>query len=185
MHEEIMNFCKGVRLLSPAHFKNTKVLEIGSVIVNGSVRQLFENCEYTGIDVAPGEGVDKVCVAHEFPEPDNSFDTIISTQALEHDMYYQHTLRKAVKLLKSGGLLIISCATGSSWEHGTPQHGPDDSLTATLQGAWSTYYRNISSEDLCTALGDPDLIFEEWNVRTQTNSAGGQDLLCYGIKKRG
>ena len=184
MHEEIMNFCKGVRFPSTPHFKNVRVLEIGSVIVNGSVRELFTDCDYTGIDVAPGSGVDKVCIAHELPEPDESFDTIVSTQSLEHDMHYQKTLQKAVKLLKSGGLLLITCATGTSWEHGTPQHGPDDSLTSQLSGAWSTYYRNLSSEDLCLSMGeDLDDLFREWNISTQTNSAGGQDLLFYGIKK--
>ena len=42
------------------YFKNKKVLEIGSLDINGSVRTFFENCDYTGLDVGEGKGVDIV-----------------------------------------------------------------------------------------------------------------------------
>ena len=39
-------------------FKNKKVLDIGSLDINGSNRFLFEDCNYLGIDVGEGKNVD-------------------------------------------------------------------------------------------------------------------------------
>jgi len=57
-------------------FHDAKVLEIGSLDLNGSVRRFVSNCAYTGIDVAPGEGVDIVCRGLGLKAPDGSFDHV-------------------------------------------------------------------------------------------------------------
>jgi hypothetical protein len=74
--------------LHPEHFKDNKVLDIGSLDINGNNKFLFDNSEYIGLDIAEGNNVDVVCIGHEYDAPDETFDTIISTEALEHDMYY-------------------------------------------------------------------------------------------------
>lgn len=183
MHPEILSWCEAIKQLHPEHFKNKRVLEIGSYTVNGSVRELFHDCDYIGIDVATGPGVDLVCIAHDLHEPDASFDVVVSTQALEHDMYHHLTLINAVQLLKPKGLMLLTCATGTTWMHGVQGHGAEDSLTTQMSGQWSSYYQNISPDELQKSLQDPDEVFEEWNMKVQTNSAGGQDLLFYGIKR--
>lgn len=183
MHAEIMDFCRRVRSLTPRHFRGCHVLEVGSYIANGSVRDLFEACDYLGVDVSEGPGVDRVCAAHDLQEPDESFDTVISTQALEHDLHYQKTVPKMIQLLRPGGLLVMTCATGCSWEHGTRQHGAADSLTSRFPGYWGDYYKNVSEEAFLEAVGKtPDMVFSQWEVKTEINSAGGQDLLFYGVK---
>jgi SAM-dependent methyltransferase len=183
MHNEIMNFCRGIRMLSPKNFRGSRVLEVGSYVANGSVRELFEACDYLGVDVTEGPGVDRVCPAHMLHEPDGSFDTVISTQALEHDMHYEKTVKEMLRMLKPGGLLVVTCATGTSWEHGTPGHGENDSLTSKLPGEWSKHYHNVSENEFFRALGKiPALIFSQWNLKIELNSAGSQDLLFYGIK---
>ncbi len=71
------------------------ILEIGSYNVNGSVRDLFpKHLHYTGIDVVPGPGVDMVTPdMGSFPDGwTNSFDLIVSTEALEHDGRFWRTL---------------------------------------------------------------------------------------------
>lgn len=62
----------------PSFFRDVKVLEIGSLNINGSVRDFFTNCQYLGIDIAPGRGVDVVCEGQRYDAPDNSFDQVIS-----------------------------------------------------------------------------------------------------------
>ena len=68
-----------IRILAehmPEFFRDARVLEVGSLDLNGSVRRFFSNCAYTGIDVAPGKGVDIVCQGQEFRGPDGSFDHV-------------------------------------------------------------------------------------------------------------
>lgn len=72
--------------LSP-YFQDCKVLEIGSLNINGTVRDFFQNCDYIGLDVAPGKDVDVVCQGQSYSVPDNSFDNVISCEAMEHNPY--------------------------------------------------------------------------------------------------
>ena len=45
----------------PEFFQNKSVPEVGSWDTNGSIRRFFSNCEYIGVDIAEGPGVDVVC----------------------------------------------------------------------------------------------------------------------------
>ena len=92
-HTEQRNFCKSVKAKYPDFFKNKKVLDIGSLDINGSNRDLFENCDYIGLDVGEGKNVDIISIGHLFNGPDNHFDTIISTEVFEHDMFYEETVK--------------------------------------------------------------------------------------------
>lgn len=52
-----------VKLLSDnfsEHFHNHWVLEVGSLDINGSIRTFFHDCDYIGLDVSEGNGVDVV-----------------------------------------------------------------------------------------------------------------------------
>jgi uncharacterized protein (UPF0335 family) len=39
----------------PQYFQRSRVLEVSSLDINGSVRHLFTDCRCTGLDVAPGK----------------------------------------------------------------------------------------------------------------------------------
>lgn len=115
MHDEVKDFFGEVRDHDPDLFARRRVLEIGSYDVNGSVREMFVDCDYIGLDWRPGPGVDAVSLAHEY-EPADGFDLVISTVALEHDPYWEKTLWRAVDLLRKGGSMILVWA--SNWaEH--------------------------------------------------------------------
>ena len=45
-HKEQRDFCLRVKEKYPEFFKDKKVLDIGSLDINGSNRDLFENCNY-------------------------------------------------------------------------------------------------------------------------------------------
>ena len=68
-HTNQILYCESVKTKYPQFFKNVKVLDIGSLDINGSNRYLFEDCDYLGIDVGEGRNVDLVCVGHEFEVP--------------------------------------------------------------------------------------------------------------------
>lgn len=176
-HREQIQFIEQAKRRSPEFFRGSRVLEVGSLNINGSVRGLFEDCDYTGIDVVSGPGVDIIAVAHEFGAPSGTFDVVISCEALEHDMHWKLTLAKCVDLLRPGGLLLITCASGSRPEHGTRRNSPGDSGTSGIP-EWGDYYRNLNPEDLREAV-DIDSIFPGCVLQ---QVRGGQDLQFMGIK---
>ena len=148
-HTNQILYCESVKAKYPQFFKGVKVLDIGSLDINGSNRYLFEDSDYLGIDVGEGRNVDLVCVGHEFNGPDNYFDTIISTEVFEHDMYYEKTILNVMRMLKPGGLFVFTCASTGRAEHGTRRS--DGSWAAPLlmnKDAWADYYKNLTSEDI-------------------------------------
>jgi hypothetical protein len=50
-HQEQKDFVQKLRNNFSNFFTDKKVLEIGSLNINGSIREFFDNCKYTGIDV--------------------------------------------------------------------------------------------------------------------------------------
>jgi len=60
-HLEQFEFIATLKAAFPGFFTAARTLEIGSLDINGSVRQFFDGGSYIGLDVAPGHGVDIVC----------------------------------------------------------------------------------------------------------------------------
>lgn len=105
-----------------------QVLEVGSYNVNGSVRDHFRGSEtgYWGIDVVPGPGVDEVVEPGTIPFPDEAYDTVISTEMLEHDLKPWRTVGEMFRVLKPGGQLILT-ARGFDEQRGAFfYHNPPD-----------------------------------------------------------
>jgi SAM-dependent methyltransferase len=81
---------------------------------------LFGHADYLRADLPPAAGVDYLIGSDgRVPEADGRFDAVLSTQVLEHvpdsDLY----LRECGRLLRPGGLLLIS-THGSFPDHGCP-----------------------------------------------------------------
>ena len=109
-HQAQQDFLISVKNQFPDKFNNCKVLDIGSLDINGNNRYLFENYDYTGVDIGAGPNVDVVCKGHEF-KSDTQFDIVISTECFEHDIFYKETILNAINLTKSGGLFVFTCAS--------------------------------------------------------------------------
>lgn len=171
MHKEVRSFIKEVQRKCPGHFQHTKVLEVGSLDINGSVRKYFYKCNYTGLDLSEGKGVDVVCHGSIYMRPE-SFHVVISCEALEHDEQWQLTLRQMYINLMKGGLLLITCASVNRLEHGTHESAPECSPN-TLG-----YYKNISAEEFQGVL--PMTLFSNHLLEQRS---GDKDLVFYGIKK--
>lgn len=176
-HPEQVEFCVSVAELYPRYFREKKVLDVGSLDINGNNRYLFKDCEYTGIDIGPGRNVDIVTLGHEFDAPDGSYDFIISTECFEHDMHYVKTLQNIVRMLKSGGMFLFTCATTGRPEHGTRNSHPD--CAPLLDGKWFDYYKNLTEDDVRAAI-NVDEIFDTYHFEVNEKS---KDLYFYGIKK--
>ncbi len=169
-------FCLTVKNLFPGHFIRTMVLDCGSLDINGTNRYLFDHCNYTGVDLKEGKNVNFVMTVHEFSihfpfKPIESlFDVIISTEMLEHDKRWRKSLKAMFKMLKPGGLLLITAATTGREEHGTKAHHPETSPFT------NDYYRNVTEAMLRRGL--PLRKFKEYEISIQDT-----DIRFWGIKK--
>jgi SAM-dependent methyltransferase len=176
-HRAQRAFTEAVKTLYPEFFQGRKVLDVGSLDINGSNRDLFDDtCEYTGIDVAEGKNVDVVSIAHEFDAPDETYDVVISTECFEHDPFFGLTLRNIARMLKRGGLFVFTCATTGRPEHGTRRAAPESSPLSLER--WGDYYRNLTEEDIRPEL-DIARIFPTHVFQVNTIDC---DLYFYGVK---
>lgn len=119
MHESVMRF---VARMVEEHRLNRhawRVLECGSLDVNGSVRALFDRTSYHGIDIRAGAGVDEVADANDLPFDDDSFDVVVSTEMLEHD---RRPWRSIAEMCRVSRRYVIVTARGFDRRGAFPLH---------------------------------------------------------------
>lgn len=144
-HPQQMAFVGAVSRLLPEYFSGTKVCEVGSLDINGSVRGFFKACAYVGYDLAAGPGVDLAQEGQLIGEQTGAFDVVLSTECFEHNPFWVETFSNMLRMSKPSGLVLFTCATTGRAEHGTRRSTPADS-PLTVGAGWD-YYRNLTSED--------------------------------------
>lgn len=172
-HEAQVQYMLYVKQKFPERFSECRVLDIGSLDLNGNNRYLFENYKYLGVDIGYGKNVDLVCAGHKV-EDSEGFDIVISTECLEHDIFWEKTIQNMVNLTKQNGLVLLSCATTGRPEHGTARTSPADSPFT------NEYYKNLTIEDISSAI---NLQKEFKQYEFKTISYPSCDLYFWGIKK--
>ena len=133
--------------------------------------------EGLGIDVAEGKGVDLVCQAQDYDAPEGSFDHVISCEAMEHNPHWKASFANMVRMVRPGGLVVMTCATTGRAEHGTTRTSPDSS-PLTVELGWN-YYRNLKESDFRSAF-DFDALFSHFYFGVNWRSF---DLYFCGIKR--
>lgn len=118
------------------------VIEIGSRDINGTVRDLFPNAAWTGLDLHAGPGVDVVCDAMLY-QPSELVDFVVCCEVLEHASNWLDLLCVAYSWLKSGGYLFVTCAGPGRDPHSAIDGGP---LRV------DEHYANVGTNDLNQAM---------------------------------
>lgn len=157
----------------PECFNDVSVLEVGSLNINGTVRDFFNAKSYLGIDLIEGKDVDMVISGNEINHPDESYDTVISTECFEHDKHWKETFANMYRMTKKGGMVIFTCASDGRHEHGTTRTTPADSPATT------DYYENRNANDFWMNFDIKGMFTKflfEYNPVTC-------DLYFWGIKK--
>lgn len=88
----------------------TRVLEIGSMDVNGGYRPLLgeRDATYTGVDIEAGPGVDLVLEDPSvLPFGDGTFDLVLSGQMLEHSPFFWRTFAEMARVLDKRGVIVL------------------------------------------------------------------------------
>jgi SAM-dependent methyltransferase len=179
-HPRLHDFIRKVKQNNPQYFRNVRVLDFGSLDINGCSKFHFENSDYTGVDIGAGANVDVVALAHEY-DSRRQFDVVLTTELFEHDVFWRQTFLNGFRLLKSGGIYIFTCAGYGRPEHGTKRADGDSSPFTSKLFAWDNYYENRTIKDFVNLLD-----FEKEFKRYSFEYAGDvalADLYFYGIKR--
>lgn len=123
MHESVMNFLRAN--LSLGDIQGKAVLEVGSGDINGSPRTVVQPlgpASYLGVDYAPSQAVDVVvdAVNLEATFGRDRFDVVLSTEMLEHAHEWKRVVTGMKRVLKPGGLLVVTTRGPGFPYHGFP-----------------------------------------------------------------
>lgn len=116
-----------------SYFKRpSRVIEFGSYNINGSIRQVFDVDDYTGLDWRAGPCVDVVSLAHEF-KADGEYNTIVSASMLEHDPHWEASIKNMLSMLTDDGILVMTWGAALNEEH-CLKEAPDGAFHALPAG---------------------------------------------------
>lgn len=170
-HPEQRKFVEETKEKYNKYFANVTVLDIGSLNVNGTFKDLFTESNYTGVDITEGRNVDVVAKGHEFKSK-TKYDVVCSGECFEHDEYYEKTLKNMYSLLKNNGLFFFTCATT-----GRPEHGTTRTTGKSIWGTSNDYYKNLTESDIRKALDVK--LFSDYEFIVNQSS---HDIYFRGIK---
>lgn len=149
MHTEAFAW---VAKVAQAYGPFRRVVEFGSLDINGSPRVLFPGADYVGVDLQAGRGVDIVadCVTWESDVP---ADVVLCLETLEHASDRPGIIRSAWKALRPGGRLILTAACPPrlrhSGVHGGPNLEPGEVYTnvqPVVLEKWLADFENVEME---------------------------------------
>lgn len=123
MHGSVLDWFK--TCIVPAEITGKRMIEVGSMDVNGSARPLFTAHaprEYIGVDFRAGAGVDRVCNAERLVAEFGveSFDVVMSTEMLEHTPDWKTAVYNLKQVVAKDGLLFVTTRSPGFEYHGYP-----------------------------------------------------------------
>lgn len=131
MHGSVMEWAASQ--VAEHDLDSRSVLDVGSLDVNGSLRELFCG-PYLGVDMRPGPGVDRVLNAHELAELGRRFDVVVCTEMLEHDDAPWLSVEAMRQMVWPGDVLLLT-ARGFDERGCFPVHGyPQDHWRFSITG---------------------------------------------------
>lgn len=123
MHDSVKAFLTGN--IKPDEIAGKRIMEIGSLNINGSPRDVIiplGPAVYLGLDTQSGPGVDIQMSAdylYTMFEAE-SFDFVVSTEMLEHAENWRQTIAQMKRVLRPGGMTIITCRAPGYKRHEQP-----------------------------------------------------------------
>lgn len=115
----------GSKHILPEEITGKAVLEVGSRNINGSLRSVVEKyspSKYVGIDIQAGKGVDVVCGIENALSVfgKESFDCVISTDAIEHIKQWRTAITNMKELCACNGVILITTVRPGFQKHDYP-----------------------------------------------------------------
>lgn len=136
MHPDAFSYVATIKSTIP---DPKRVVEFGSFDVNGSVRELFPDADWYGIDTRPGKGVDLVADVRDW-DGGERYDLVVSTEMMEHCESPWRVIDAAYWALKPGGYLVATMAA--------PERDPHDGNGDPWRPECGEHYAGISRDEL-------------------------------------
>ena len=157
-HTEQTKFITDCLTLVKNDFNNPDVLEVGSYNVNSIVnyREFIGNCNYLGIDLIKGPGVDLVLGGENINKLNKKFDIIISGECFEHAENWKRIFKQMINNIREHGYIILTIASKGRLEHGTKR-----TINSDSPGTTGDYYKNITKRDFFKNF-NIDILFEDY-----------------------
>lgn len=176
-HQEQTDFF--LRIINAYHsYFQGKVIDVGSLDINGGPHDLFKAEEYVGVDLEPGKNVNYVSGGQDIELNSNYFDVVMSSECFEHNAFYKETLSQMARLARPGGLIVWSCAGLGRLEHGTTRSSSPENAPFVVNSG-SEYYRNVTERMALTAINH-NAWFTAWKYWYNEKT---RDTYFIGIKK--
>lgn len=153
MHKAVLDWVeKSLSSWTPLTDRKLRVLEFGSVDINGSVRSILQpmSSDYVGIDPNYGRGVDIVADASVFRDIE-PFDIVVCCEVFEHTPKWRLIIYNAHLNLVKGGLFIATMAGDGRNPHSAIDENPIR--------PWE-YYANVGASELEPCMA----IFERYEI---------------------
>jgi SAM-dependent methyltransferase len=146
--------------LAPSDVKGKRVLEVGALDVNGSVRgdiTALGPAEYVGIDIRPGPGVDVICDAGDLVTRfgENAFDVVVSTELMEHARDWRRIISNIKRVTGPGGVMIVSTRS-----YGVDFHRRPWDYWRYEKADFEAIFSDVLVEDLQLDPTDPGLLIK-------------------------
>lgn len=144
MHYSALKSFRDFKEVYFKHFKNPRVVEIGSLSVNGEIKSEIGNeAIYTGLDLTNGPNVDIVLDdPYKIPLEDNSVDIVISISTFEHTEFFWLSYLEILRILKPNGLFFLNVPSNGHfhrYETDNWRFYPDSSLALEKWGKKNNY----------------------------------------------
>ena len=153
-HFEQTQFFHNVFDTFPEIFKSNsglKIIDFGSLNINGGPHDHITNSQYVGVDLGPGQNVDLVSPGELVGLPSHSFDAAISSECFEHNPFWKETFMQMCRLTKPNAIVAFTCAGIGRREHGTTRSDNGRAAPFVVEMG-REYYHNVSRREVLTSL---------------------------------
>lgn len=127
-----------------------RCLDVGGADVNGSARRLVDSTtrrvnNWTGLDIAPGPGVDIVADARKPVLGDDvgAYHVVLCTEVFEHVLDWSSIVISIFDWLAPGGVAVMTCASTGRRPHGA---------RGAMDPEPDEWYKNVSPSELDSVL---------------------------------